>query len=65
MAPDGRSLVVTSDTATVVWDLDTARWAEKVCLAAGRNLTEGEWKKYFPGREYVATCERWPAKPKI
>jgi WD40 repeat protein len=63
-SPDGKSLLVTSDTSTVLWSLDTALWAEKVCLAAGRNLTEAEWAKYFPGREYEVTCPLWPAKPK-
>jgi WD40 repeat protein len=65
LTPDGKGLLVASDQATVLWDLDTALWAEKVCLAAGRNLTEEEWAKYFPGRNYEVTCERWPAKPEI
>jgi len=63
-APDGKSLLVASDETTILWDLDTKLWAEKACLAAGRNLTEAEWTKYFPGRDYEATCQRWPAKPK-
>ena len=53
------------DEAAVLWPLDTALWAEKVCFAAGRNLTEAEWTKYFPGRDYEVTCDQWPAKPKI
>jgi WD40 repeat protein len=65
LAPDGSSLVVSSDAATVVWRLDQELWAEKVCRAAGRNLTEAEWTKYFPGRDYAVTCEMWPARPRI
>ena len=64
MAPDGQSVVAFSDVRTVVWNLDTKLWAEKVCFAAGRNLTEAEWTKYFPGRDYAVTCDQWPAKPK-
>jgi len=65
MAPDGSYVVSSSDSAVVVWDLDTNHWAKKVCFAAGRNLTETEWAKYFPGRDYAVTCDQWPAKPKI
>ena len=64
LAPDGSFLVVSSDVSTVVWKLDQALWAEKVCLAAGRNLTEAEWTKYFPGREYAVTCDHWPPRPR-
>jgi len=63
-APDSKSLLVASDETTILWNLDTKLWAEKVCLAAGRNLTEAEWTKYFPGRDYQSTCQRWPPKPK-
>ncbi len=65
LSPDGSALVVTSEAVTIKWDLDVAKWREKACLAAGRNLTEGEWAKYFPGRPYAVTCDRWPAKPAI
>jgi hypothetical protein len=65
LLPDGKSLLVASDQQTILWNLDTALWGEKVCFAAGRNLTEEEWTKYFPGREYEVTCEQWPAKPEI
>ena len=64
LSPDGSSLLVVGDTRTVVWSLDPNLWAEKVCFAAGRNLTEAEWAKYFPGRDYEVTCPQWPAKPK-
>ena len=40
--PDGKSLLVASDQATVLWDLNTQALPEKVCFAAGRNLTEVE-----------------------
>ncbi|MGE0601182.1 MAG: hypothetical protein AB7J35_17490 [Dehalococcoidia bacterium] len=63
LAPDASFLATSSDGATVVWDLDVSLWAEKTCAAAGRNLTEAEWTKYFPGRSYESTCPQWPAKP--
>ena len=28
---------------------------------ANRNLTEAEWKDYFPGKDYRRTCEQWLA----
>ncbi len=62
---NGSALVTSSDGATVVWDLDVSLWAEKICQAAGRNLTESEWTKYFPGREYETTCPQWPPKPNL
>ncbi|MEP7217243.1 MAG: WD40 repeat domain-containing protein [Anaerolineaceae bacterium] len=64
ISADGSKVTVVSDQAVVIWDLDTAKWPEKVCFAAGRNLTEAEWTKYFPGREYEVTCSQWTAKPK-
>jgi hypothetical protein len=56
---------VVGETRTILWNLDTVLWAEKVCFAAGRNLTEAEWENYFPGLEYEVTCEQWPEKPEI
>jgi hypothetical protein len=65
LTPDGSSLLVAGDTRMVFWHLDTTQWAEQVCFAAGRNLTEDEWATYFPGRDYEVACPQWPAKPKI
>ncbi len=48
MAPDGLSVVAFSDARTVVWSLDTALWAEKVCFAAGRNLTRPSGRSTSP-----------------
>jgi class 3 adenylate cyclase/WD40 repeat protein/energy-coupling factor transporter ATP-binding protein EcfA2 len=64
LSPDGTHLLVSNGPTTVYWDLDSKLWFEKACFAAGRNLTEAEWTKYFPGRDYEATCPQWPAKPK-
>ena len=65
LSSDGARLTVANDNAVVVWDLDVPLWAEKTCEAAGRNLTESEWTKYFPGRDYEATCPQWPPRPNL
>jgi hypothetical protein len=61
----GESLLVLSDEMAVLWDLDTTLWVEATCRAAGRNLTETEWAKYFPGRDYQITCPQWAPRPKL
>ncbi len=63
IGPDGKTLILGTATGVVTWDLDVSLWADKICQAAGRNLTEAEWAKYFPGRKYETTCPQWPAKP--
>ncbi|MGD9935210.1 MAG: WD40 repeat domain-containing protein, partial [Dehalococcoidia bacterium] len=63
ITPGNGEIVVSADASTVVWDLDIAAWSDAACLAAGRNLTRAERQKYFPGRPYQVTCERWPPEP--
>lgn len=50
-----------------IWDLDTERWNDIACRAAGRNLTIVEWDLYGPtGIPYHHTCPQWSsgaAKP--
>lgn len=65
LAPDSSYVIVAGDGATILWTLDVKLWADKACAAAGRNLTEAEWEKYFPGRDYEATCPQWLARPKV
>jgi WD40 repeat protein len=40
--------------------VDPEMWLIEQCQLAGRNLTEAEWKLYFPGETYRKTCEQWP-----
>jgi WD40 repeat protein len=55
--PDGRSVVVVSDTgAGWVWDVDQSDWLERACQVAGRSLTPQEWQEFLPDRPYHATC---------
>jgi DNA-binding SARP family transcriptional activator/WD40 repeat protein len=56
--PDGRSIVVVSDTgAGWVWDVDPSDWLARACQAAGRSLTRQEWQEFLPNRPYHATCD--------
>ena len=45
------------------WTVDTRTdtWVQRACKTAGRNLTRGEWKQFFPNRPYQVTCRQWPA----
>lgn len=55
--PDGRSVVVVSDTgAGWVWDVDPSDWLARACQVAGRSLTQQEWQELLPDRPYHATC---------
>jgi len=55
--PDGRSVVVVSDTgAGWVWDVDPSDWLARACQVAGRSLTQQEWQEFLPDRPYHATC---------
>lgn len=55
--------VISSDGDNIFrYDLDTRRWPELACQAAGRNLTEVEWEKFGPsGEPYAPTCPQYPA----
>jgi WD40 repeat protein len=55
--PDGRSVVVVSDTgAGWVWDVDPSDWLAQACQVAGRSLTRQEWQEFLPDRPYHTTC---------
>ena len=55
--PDGRNVVVISDTgAGWVWDVDQSDWLARACQVAGRSLTPQEWQELLPDRPYHATC---------
>ncbi len=36
---------------------------QMACTLAKRNLTQAEWKHYFPGEAYRKICEQWPVGP--
>ena len=60
--PGGDSLLVSAlDGRTWTVDTHLTAWMERACRISGRNLTQKEWKQYFPNRPYEVTCPRWPA----
>ena len=60
--PDSSGLLVAArDGRTWLADTRVAKWHERACAIAGRNLTAAEWEQFFPSRPYEATCPQWPA----
>ena len=60
-SPDGNTLVSSShDADVIIWTLDSASLIDKACQRAGRNLTQAEWLRYFPGNPYRKTCPDLP-----
>lgn len=58
---DGRWLVARGVDSLQLWPMRLDELLDLACRAAGRNLTQGEWKEYFPGQEYRRTCAGLPA----
>ncbi len=54
--PDERSFATTDTAGVHVWPLQTAQLAAAACRAAGRNLDELEWSRFFAGQPYHETC---------
>jgi WD40 repeat protein len=56
--PDGTILIVPwwRDPAVYVWDPSTERAVEFACRAAGRDLTEAEWRDHFGSLPYRTPC---------
>lgn len=38
------------------YPMDVPSWIERACAVAGRDLTEAEWDRYLPTREYDPAC---------
>ena len=56
-SPSGDRLVTTGlNRAAVSWTLDPDRWRAAACVIAGRDLTDGEWGRYLPGRDPHPLC---------
>ena len=58
--PDSTSLVIASTDGST-WTADTRvdKWDDRACAMAGRNLSLGEWKRFFPNAPYEPTCPEW------
>jgi WD40 repeat protein len=61
-SPDGTQLAAADfrDGSFAVWDVATASWEARSCRLANRNLTDGEWTRYFPDEPYRVTCPDLP-----
>jgi hypothetical protein len=42
-----------------VWRLDLEELIRLICNRTGRNLTEEEWREYFPDDDYRETCPEY------
>ena len=60
--PDGSGIVVAGVDGRT-WTVETrpSAWVERACRTAGRNLSQREWREFFPSRPYEVTCPEWPA----
>jgi WD40 repeat protein len=60
LSPDGTRLLVGGER---VWELqlDPDRWEEQACRAAGRNLTQEEWRTHLGDEPYRRTCPQFSA----
>jgi len=58
---DGRWIIGNAENGLLLWK---ARLTEDLiplaCRTAGRNLSDEEWKLYFPGESYRKTCPQFP-----
>jgi WD40 repeat protein len=60
-SPDGKTLVLGGwDGNVILWDVGMVSWQARACTLAGRNFTQSEWAKFFPGEPYRKTCSQWP-----
>ena len=58
---DGHWLATGSDDKTIrMWLVQLEELEILACRIAGRNLSQNEWQGYFPGVDYIKTCEQWP-----
>ncbi len=44
-----------------IWNTQSQSLSKQACRTAGRNLSESEWKEYFPDKPYRKTCPNLPA----
>ena len=47
----------------IFWDITPASWVQKACTITGGDLTDIQWKQYFPTEDYSSTCEPFQTIP--
>jgi WD40 repeat protein len=61
---DGRMLAYSADEDIALiprfWWNDITQARARLCSAAGRNLSSGEWREFLPDEPYRRTCPRSP-----
>jgi len=63
-SPDNSALYSGSDKGSVLrWNL--VDWQGIACDLAERNLTETEWRQFFPDQPYRPTCEQFPLETPV
>ena len=50
-SPDGSRIIANFGNRAYLWSMDRETWVDSACRAAGRNLTDLEWKNYVSDRE--------------
>jgi WD40 repeat protein len=53
---DGDRFAAMDDTTIQIWSTDWNQWKRAACAAAGRNLTENEWRTYVSDTQPRDTC---------
>jgi hypothetical protein len=54
--PGEESVVMASQDELAVVDLRESTWRAAACRIADRRLTEDEWARLLPDREYAPAC---------
>jgi WD40 repeat protein len=61
ISPDDRWIVTGSrDNLARLWHLQNDNLIALACQISGRNFTQAEWSRYFPGESYRRTCPTLP-----
>lgn len=62
-SPDSKIIATVSGESEEVslWIVDFDLLMEISCQVVGRNFTQSEWDRYFPGEAYRITCSQWPS----
>ena len=55
-APGENSVVMATQDELAVVDLRESTWQAAACRIADRRLTEDEWARLLPDREYAPAC---------